>query len=99
MNQKVDGAEDFFSEYANVAALLGLDGDEPSDLFKELVRKRSGKKFQGWQSMGIQPSLITRFLFLHLKENPAEIQESLSMLPTLIHKLRSAYSNVVSRSQ
>ena len=97
MNHMVDGAEDFFSEYANVAALLGLDGDEPSDLFNELVANEL-ERIPGLASMGIQPSLITRVLFLRLKQNPAEIQEWLGVLPTLIHQLRSASSNVVSRS-
>ena len=97
MNQTVDGAEDFFSEYANVAALLGLDGDEPSDLLNELVANEL-ERIPRLASMGIPPSLITRVVFLHLKENPAEIQERLGVMPTLIHQLRSAYSNVVSKS-
>ena len=97
MNHMVDGAEGFFSEYANIAALLGLDGDEPSDLFNKLVANEL-ERTPGLASMGIRPSLITRVLFLRLKQNPAEIQEWLGVLPTLIHQLRSASSNVVSRS-
>ena len=97
MNQMVDGAKDFFANYANVAALLGLDGDEPSDLFNELVAAEVDKN-PGLAVLGIPPSLFARVLFLHLKENPMEIREWLGVVPNAIKQLRSASTNVVSKS-
>ncbi len=63
--------EELFAEPANVGAMLGLDGDEPSELVREVIAKELERHPEAART-GIPTGVLERVGFALLKENWGE---------------------------
>ena len=91
----LDRSERLFSEPGQVAALIGLDGDAPTDLFRERVVNElaSTPELAG---LDIPPRLLERLAFMLIKEHQAQLlDESVNFMSMLLRELRAGLTGVV----
>lgn len=80
VSRLLERTEELFAEPANVGAMLGLDGEEPNRLVREVI----GKELDRWRSeiaaSGIPAGVLERVGFALLKENWGDFAGQLSDL-------------------
>ena len=84
----LDGASRVFTDADNIAALVGLDAGEPTDLFREGVvnELRTNPVIAGWN---LPPRLLERLAFMALKEKPHLLDENANFMAVLLSELRT----------
>ena len=88
-------AETFFAEPDSIETVFGLDGDAPSDRFKNVVLDELARNAQ-IAKIGLPLQLLERLSFAFLKENSGQlISESTAIAGEYVKGLRSQSSELV----
>ena len=84
----LDGASRVFTDADNIAALVGLDAGEPTDLFREGVVNElaTNPVIAGWN---LPPRLLERLAFMALQENSHLLDENANFMAVLLSELRT----------